>query len=166
MLTDLLGGFLREIPARYRPMIEGLVAEVHSPPGSCLFAEGDLYPDFQIVLEGHVRLEMNVPGRGRKAILTLGPGDILGWSPALSQGKMTATAIALDSVRTASIPGDRLRQLCDAEPELGYHFMKQLAAALSGRLLATRLQLLDLFADHEPIVQARAGANGSIDPEC
>jgi CRP/FNR family cyclic AMP-dependent transcriptional regulator len=166
MLDELQRGFLRDIPASCKPLIEGLATEVHSPPGSCLFAEGDAFPDFQVVLEGHVRLEMNVPGRGRMAILTLGPGDILGWSAVLSQGKMTATATALDTVRTASIPGDRLRQLCDAQPEFGYHFMKQLAAALSRRLLATRLQMLDLFADHEPIMKARAGADGSIDPEC
>lgn len=166
MLAELQTGFLRDFPASCMPLIEGLAAEVHSPPGSCLFAEGNVYPDFQIVLEGHVRLEMNVPGRGRVAILTLGPGDILGWSAALSEGKMTATATALDRVRTASIPGDRLRQLCDAQPEFGYLFMKELAAALSRRLLATRLQLLDLFADHEPVVEARAGANGSIDPLC
>ena len=31
--------------------------------------------------------------------------------------------------------------------------MKQMAGALSRRLLATRLQLLDLFAGHEPVLE-------------
>jgi CRP/FNR family cyclic AMP-dependent transcriptional regulator len=166
MLENVPGDFLQNLPANFRSLLEGLATEVRSPPGHCLFAEGDRFPDFQIVLAGHVRLEMNVPGRGRMPILTLGPGDVLGWSAALSDGAMTATATALDHVQTARLPGDKLRQLCDAQPELGYYFMKQLAAALSRRLLATRLQLLDLFADHEPLVWARAHGDGSLDPEC
>lgn len=166
MSEKLQGGFLGEIPASVTAVIERLGHEVCSPPGACLFAEGDRFPDFQIILGGHVRLEMNVPNRGRMPILTLGPGEVLGWSAALAAGTMTATATALDQVRTLSIPGDKLRQLCNSQPELGFLFMKQLAGALSRRLLATRLQLLDLFADHEPLVQARAGINCSVDPEC
>lgn len=159
-------GFLGEIPANVAQAIRLLGQEVRWPPGVCLFAEGNGFSDFQIILEGHVRLEMNIPSRGRTPILSLGPGDLLGWSAALFDGTMTATATALDQVRTLSIPGEKLRQLCDAQPEVGYHFMKQLAAALSRRLLATRLQLLDLFADHEPLVEARAASSCSIDPEC
>jgi CRP-like cAMP-binding protein len=166
MLEKLHGALLEDIPASVTAVIQSLGHEACSPPGACLFTEGDSYPHFQVILEGHVRLEMNVPSRGRMPILTLGPGEILGWSAALSGGAMTATATALDQVRTLSISGDKLRQLCDAQPEVGYHFMKQLAAALSRRLLATRLQLLDLFADQEPLVEARAGMSSSIDPEC
>lgn len=158
--------FLQTIPASFRPLLEPLVTEHCSSPGSCLFAEGDRFPDFQIILAGHVRLEMNVPGRGRIPILTLGPGEILGWSPALSGGPMTATATAMDQVRTARIPGVKLRQLCDEQPALGYHFMQQLAAALSRRLLSTRLQLLDLFAEHEPVVAPRVPQDEFVDPEC
>ena len=162
-MSDMLhSDFLRDIPAIFLPQLERLVTEVHSPPGRCLFAEGDAHPDFHLVLEGHVRLEMNIPGRGRIPILTLGPGEILAWSAVLSGGAMTATATALDHVCTASMPGGKIRQLCEEQPVLGYHFMKQLAAALSRRLLSTRLQLLDLFFEHEP----RVAAGGQVDPEC
>ncbi len=159
-------GFFGVIPTSVAAAIESLGREVHALPSARLFAEGDQFADFQILLAGHVQLEMNVPGRGRMPILTLGPGDVLGWSAALSDGTMTATATALDSVCTLNVPGEKLRQLCEAQPEVGYHFMKQLAVALSRRLLATRLQLLDLFADHEPLVEARAAISSFVDPEC
>ncbi len=45
-----------------------------------------------------------------------------------------------------AISGLELRQLCNTDFEVGYHVMGQVASALSQRLLATRLQLLDLFA--------------------
>lgn len=166
MLHQLASEFVRGMPSDCLAAIEELAHEDIFPPGHCVFAEGSDHPDFHLLLEGHVRLEMTSPGRGRIFLLTLGPGDILAWSALLSDGTMTATAIALDSVRTTSIPGERLRRLCEEQPVLGYHFMKQLAAALSRRLLATRLQLLDMFAEHEPTAALPLRSGDSIDPEC
>ena len=44
------------------------------------------------------------------------------------------------------LSGTELTSLCRTDPALGYHLMHGLAGALAKRLLATRLQLLDLFA--------------------
>lgn len=166
MLHQLAGEFVRGMPPDCLGAIEDLAREDVFPPGAGLFAEGSSHSDFHILLEGHVRLEMTGPGRGRISLLTLGPGDVLAWSAILSDGTMTAAAIALDTVRAASIPGKRIRKLCEEQPVLGYHLLKQLAAALSRRLLATRLQLMDLFAEHEPIAGLPPDLGRSIDPEC
>ncbi|TXT27172.1 MAG: hypothetical protein FD138_2777 [Planctomycetota bacterium] len=45
-----------------------------------------------------------------------------------------------------NLPGHQLQQLCQSDAEVGFHLMWQVASALSQRLVATRLQLLDLFA--------------------
>lgn len=116
--------------------------------------EGDPPTEFQIILEGHVRLAMNVPGQGRVDLLTVGAGEILAWSALLSDGELTATGTASDSTLVLAIPGFALKQLCDQQPEFGYPVMKKLAVALSRRLLATRIQLLDLFSTHEPVVSS------------
>lgn len=166
MLRELNCPFLQGVPDESLQALEDLAHEVRYAPGTCLFSENSRHTDFHIVLEGHVRLEMLVPGRGRIPILTLGPGDVLAWSAVLGNDIMTSTAISLEAVRTASLPGARLKQLCEEQPELGYHLMKQLAATLSRRLLATRLQLLDLFIAHEPVPHHPVARNRSIDPEC
>lgn len=93
---------------------------------------------------------MNVPGRGAVRILTLGPGEMAGWSALLDQGKMTASAVAVQDSEVIVAAADKLRQLCETNHDFGYHLMRQMAAALSERLVATRLQLLDLFADAPP----------------
>jgi CRP-like cAMP-binding protein len=79
---------------------------------------------------------------------------------------MTATATALEPVRTVAFDGEKLRSLCDQQPDIGYHLMNQLAVALSRRLLATRLQLLDVFAGHVSVLEANPAVGRPGDPEC
>jgi CRP-like cAMP-binding protein len=104
---------------------------------------------------------MFVRGRGRVPLMTAGPGDLVGWSPLFGGHPMTATATALEPVRVLSFDGQDLRGLCEANHEVGYHVMRQLALVLSDRLLATRLQLLDLFQDQSPLPHSQP-----VDPEC
>jgi CRP/FNR family transcriptional regulator, cyclic AMP receptor protein len=115
-------------------------------PNSVIFREGAVCPDVFIVQAGHVALEMHVPGRGAVRILTVGAGELLGWSALLGEGHMTASATALDNTRLVVISGARLRELCETNHAIGVRVMQQVATALSQRLVATRLQLLDLFA--------------------
>lgn len=166
MLQALNSEFLQGIPAQHMPLLSEMMRERDFPPGAVLFSEGSFQADFLLVVAGHVRLDMAVPQRGRIPLLTVGPGDVLAWSALLAQGRMTATATALEPVRTAAIEGEKLRSLCELQPDIGYHLMKQLAVALSRRLLATRLQLLDVFAGHEPILEAIPAFGKPGDPEC
>ncbi|MEY3172496.1 MAG: hypothetical protein RLZZ436_409 [Planctomycetota bacterium] len=116
-------------------------------PGEVLFREGQVEDEVFVVFSGHVRLSMKVPGRGEVTLLTAGPGDLVGWSGLISDGVMTATATVMDSARLIALTGRGLQQLCDSDPQLGYVLMKRMAQVISRRLLSTRLQLLDLFAD-------------------
>jgi CRP-like cAMP-binding protein len=157
--------FLRAIPS---PLVPGLEQIAHArsfSPGSTIFTEGTRHDEFHVVVSGRVRLDMRVPGRGRIPILTAGAGDVLAWSALLGDGVMTSSALALEPVQTVAFPGTALRTLCEQQHEIGYHVMRQLAAALSRRLVGTRLQLLDLFADHAPVdLTPAVGRPG--DPEC
>lgn len=160
--TEFAGG----IPSRLLPVLLHLAQPRRFSPGAVLFKEGDRSLDFHLILSGHVRLDMSVPIRGRIPLLTVGAGDVLAWSAVLAKGSMTTSAIALNPVWTAAFDGPQLQQICEEQPELGYHVMKQLASALSRRLLATRLQLLDLFGDHAPLLDGPCAPSPSVDPEC
>lgn len=113
--------------------------------GEALFREGMQMDDIFVIHSGHVRLSMFVPGRGHVPFLTAGPGDLVGWSGLIGNGIMTATAIAAEDSMTIAMSGQRLQQLCVEEKDLGYTLMKRVAMVISQRLLATRMQLLDLF---------------------
>jgi CRP/FNR family transcriptional regulator, cyclic AMP receptor protein len=124
-------------------------------PGTILFREGSVHDGISLVVDGHVSLEMNVPGRGDLRILSLSTGDVLAWSALLAHGRMTASAVAVSDVQLLTFRGSELRQLCESNHEVGFHVMQRVATALSRRLLATRLQLLDLFTAQPPPIDPR-----------
>ncbi len=117
------------------------------PAGQRLFQEGSAEDEIFVISSGHVRLTMNVPGRGEVPFLTAGPGDLIGWSSVIGEGRMTATAVSTEDSTLIALSGSRLRELCHGDADLGFELMKRIAQVLSQRLLSTRLQLLDLFGD-------------------
>ncbi|MBX7167988.1 MAG: cyclic nucleotide-binding domain-containing protein [Pirellulales bacterium] len=117
------------------------------PAGAIVFREGQMCPDLYLLVEGRVSLQMHVPGRGDVAMLSVGRGEFLGWSPLLGGGAVTATALVSEPCMLIRIAAAELHELCREDSKLGYEVMTQIARALAHRLLATRLQLLDMFAD-------------------
>jgi CRP-like cAMP-binding protein len=129
------------------------------PAGAVLFEEGSVHPWVYLIAAGDVGLEMCIPARGCSRILTLGPGDLLVWSALLGTGRMTATAVALTPTRVLALPAQALRELCEQDHDFGYEWMRATAEALAKRLLATRLQLLDLYGPGaETATTARAAS--------
>jgi len=118
--------------------------------GTVLFAEGEFEDEIFVMLSGRAALEMAVPGRGRVRLLTVGPGELLGWSGLVDEGVMTATALVISEAQLIGLSSSRLLQLSESDHHFGYRLMRQTAMAVSRRLVATRLQLLDLYADMEP----------------
>jgi len=116
------------------------------PAGVKLFQEGAFEDEVFVISSGRIRLSMNVPGRGAVPFLTTGPGELVGWSGLIGDGRMTATATAIDDTTLIAMSGRRLQELCDCEKELGYVLLQRVAQVLSQRLLSTRLQLMDLFS--------------------
>lgn len=122
------------------------------PAGTLLFREGTRNDQLMVITLGRVALDMQVPGRGEVRIISLGPGDMVAWSALLGGGRMTTSAVALEDTQVLSIRGADALSLCQSNPEFGYLLMRQVAQTLANRLVATRLQLLDLFGDTAPVV--------------
>lgn len=117
------------------------------PSCTTVFVEGDTADALRIISSGSVALDMHVPPRGSVRILTLGPGDVLGWSALVGDGHMSASATVLQEVKLIRIPAKELLQLCRDDAGFGRAVMYQVAQTLARRLQETRLQLLDLFSD-------------------
>lgn len=141
-----------------------LVAQLAEPrqysAGSQLFHEGAHCDELFVLLKGKVQLQMRVPGRGSIPILTLGPGQLVAWSSVLGNGEMTTSATALEETSAFVLPASKLKELFEQDHEFGYRFMEQLASALARRLVATRLQLLDLCSLDAPQIPAMEEQHG------
>lgn len=118
--------------------------------GEVLCREGESTPELFLIVSGHAALDMFVPGRGQVRLLTLGPGEILAWSAVVGNHGATATGVATEEVRAIVFPAGALRVLCETNHNVGYEVMRELARAISRRLVATRLQSLDLFEEQSP----------------
>jgi CRP/FNR family transcriptional regulator, cyclic AMP receptor protein len=113
--------------------------------GTVLFNEGEHHDHLYFVVSGSLRLEMTTTQYGRQTILTVGSGDVLAWSAVLGDGTMTSTAVVTEPSQLVAIIASVLKKQLELDTVFGYEMMKVMAKALSLRLLATRLQLLDLY---------------------
>jgi len=142
--------FAAEWPDGLRHEAAAMADEVCFAAGTIIFRSGQSHDRVYLIRNGLVALEMGVPARGSSRLLTLGPGDLLGWSPLLGQQTMTATALALEDTEVYSLPGPALLALCQTNHEFGFAVMSGLARSLARRLTAARLQLLDLYSPMPP----------------
>jgi len=133
-------------PAHFEKMAE--IASVHTfPEGGEVFREGDREDRLYVVFEGRVAIDILVPHRGRVPILTAEPLDMFGWSSVTPVIRIrTASARAVLPSIVIGFDSEALRKLCEEDHELGYLIMLRIAYIIAGRLMATRLQLLDMFA--------------------
>jgi CRP-like cAMP-binding protein len=110
-----------------------------------LMLEGEPTPYLAIVLEGRVAIRTRVAGRETLTILTVEPGDIVGWSAVVSPFRSTSTARAVGPVRLLEFEAGDLRALLLQEPAVAAEVYPLVLQAVARRLAGTRLQLLDLF---------------------
>lgn len=143
--------FLIEIPVAIQEQLSALAKPFDFAGGDQIFSEGQIHDNIYLIESGRVRLSMFLPQRGSVPILTVGSGEFIGWTPLFGKSPMSATATAVETTRCWGFSGSELGRLCTSMHELGYYVMRQMAKDLSKRLMATRLQLLDLYAEQQPL---------------
>jgi CRP/FNR family cyclic AMP-dependent transcriptional regulator len=140
--------FTKGLPEPTRTALAGIAQQRTLLAGDIVCREGQSSRELFLIASGHVALDMFVPGRGQVRILTLGAGEVLAWSSIVGNHGSTATGTAVEETRVIVFRDDDFMQLCQSNHDVGYPVMRELAKAISRRLVSTRLQLLDLFA-HE-----------------
>jgi CRP-like cAMP-binding protein len=112
--------------------------------GAALFRERDPANRFYVMLSGSVALESR-PNTGEPLrILTLGAGDVLGWSWLFPPYRWHFDARALEPVSAIFFYATRLCEHCETDPELGYALVMRMAEVMMQRLQATQRQLFQI----------------------
>jgi CRP-like cAMP-binding protein len=130
--------FLRDLGESYLAKIAAMARLKEYGEGSILFSEGDVSHDIYFLLSGEVRLVTELLGGEPVTIYTAGPGEMIGWSPVLGGGPMTATACVSSRSRVAVLGASRVLGLCEQDPRFGMAFLRQVGVFLSDRLTSTR----------------------------
>ncbi len=137
------------LPAETQSRLAALGEIRRAPIGTELLREGEIAEEFGILVSGRVALRMLVPERGMVTILTVEPGDILGWSAIVPPHRSTSTVVAIEPVEALMFDGEALRAALRGDHALAATLYPRILQTVSRRLTATRLQLLDLFAREE-----------------
>ena len=106
--------------------------------GQIIFHENAQSDELYIILRGKIEILINPSLVGKEqdldsvVIVELRQGQLFGEVALVDQGMRTATAkVGEDKTQLMSIARERLMQLCDMYPELGYRLMQNLAADLA-----------------------------------
>jgi CRP-like cAMP-binding protein len=138
----------QEINQNHFDKLVGISSLIEVEPKQELFREGDQEDYLYIVIQGRVAIEMMIPSRGRMRIYTAEPMDVVGWSSVTPVVRWrTAGALAVLPSLLVRLDAAALRNICEEDHDLGYFVMRRMANVVAGRLLTTRLQMLDMFAN-------------------
>ena len=145
--------FLADVEEEHLKQIAAAAEFVQFPSGKVIFREGQQLADIYLILSGSVSLEICAPGIGCKRIMTISEGDLLGISPVLEQSHSTATARTTLPTEVIQVNASQILTMCEHDPRFGYEFMRHAAQAITQRLNATRLQLVDVYGEQLPTVK-------------
>ena len=140
--------FAHGLEERNVALLTGCAANVRLDAGQVIFREGEEANQFYLVREGKLAVELFAAERGALTILTIGPGEVLGWSWLVPPYRWKFDARALEPTRAIALDGKCLRAKAEQDHDLGYELLKRVAHIMEERLQATRLQLLNVYEVH------------------
>lgn len=90
-----------------------------------------------LVKEGHLRAIRKSPDGRSVGLDVLGPGDVIGVTPIMTEDADADLAEAMDDVLLCRVPAAMLREVLEKNPKLALHFCKQIG--LRRRRIENRL---------------------------
>ena len=143
-------GVLGRLSAESRTKLRSLGIAVEYDRDATILEEGADTPFLGLLQAGRVALRMRVPERGdRLTILTVEPGELLGWSAIVAPYRATADAIATERTRMVAFEAELLRRALAADAAVAAELTPLILETVSHRLTASWTQLLDLFGTRE-----------------
>jgi len=118
--------------------------------GIRIFNEGDIAHNIYIVVEGKIALEMEIRigSRTRKqaVIAVIDNNEVLGRSALSNRPVRTLSATATEHSRLLVFDGERIRQVCSEDSDLGYGVLQELVELASGRLSQAKRTLAHVLS--------------------
>lgn len=112
--------------------------------GAFLFSEGGAADAFYVIRKGRVALELEAANR-LVTILTVGKSQLVGWSWLVPPYAWHYDARATTPVSAVAFDAVCVRTKCENDPAFGYAMFKHLSQLIVERLMATRVQLMDVY---------------------
>jgi CRP-like cAMP-binding protein len=135
--------FTQGMESKHIKKLASLAVEVKFRPDEVIFREGDEGRAIYLIQEGEVVVESHVAGHGQVTMLTLGPGELLGWSSLFPPRRKTSSARTIKPTWAIAIDADQLQEAFHTDHELETAVIRRVADVIANRLKATRRHLID-----------------------
>jgi CRP-like cAMP-binding protein len=109
--------------------------------GVQLFAEGEPVKHLAIIVRGEVNIQYLLGNGEMRTVDTLVGGDLLGFSALIEPYRYTGFGTTTQETDLVLIDAQKLRDLSNRTPQLGYQLILQVAKLLAHRLEGARVQL-------------------------
>lgn len=119
----------------------GSVEKIYAA-GDLIVREGELANRFHLVFHGQVAVEVGGPFGDRRAVQTIGPGEVVDWPGVVPPYVWRFDGRALNETRVVSLDASTLRRSIEAHPTEGYRFLERLITVIGRRVENAQYQLL------------------------
>jgi CRP-like cAMP-binding protein len=137
--------FFSTLPTDDLATMASFAEYAHFSVGDLLLREGQEAKRFYVLREGSVAIDVHHPARGLITLMTVGKGDVVGWSWLLEPYISQFDARVLRPTQALVFDAVALRASFDEHPALGYAVTRKLLSQVTKRLYAARIQILDLY---------------------
>lgn len=137
--------FFRDMSPEHLEFFAGCASNVRFDEGKFLVLRGKPTTHFFLIRKGRAALEVDA-GNRTCTIQTVSGGNVIGWSWVEPPYKWRYDVRVLEPVRAIAFDAECVRKKCEADPVFGYEMYKRFIRIVINRLMATRVQLTDMYA--------------------
>ena len=125
--------------------ISGCASIMQFPKGKFMLMAGDPSSHFYLIRSGHAVVEIET-GNQIRVINSPGPDDLVGWSWILPPATWRYDVRVTEDVSAIAFDAECVRKKCDEDFEFGYYVYREILKIVIERLMASRIQMLDMYA--------------------
>lgn len=116
-----------------------------------VFKEDDMADRFFMLKRGKVLLEKRLSEKVTVSVGSVKTGFSFGWSSMLDDGAYTSDAVCAETCEVLSVRREKMLNLMNADPSLGYIFTQRLLRIIKKRLDHRTEQFLRAIQNHPDI---------------
>jgi len=138
------------------PMLEYVLLR----PNQIVFEQSQFADYLYILLTGEVLVRYKPYDGPSITVARIVRGGVFGWSAALGRLAYTSSAVVSVAGEAYRIQGQKLRQLCEHNPETGVVLLERLANVIAERLHNAHTQIVNILSQGMDLT---GGCEGKVD---
>lgn len=150
--TDLEGyDLLAGLPMEDLDAMAACAERIEVKSGEAIFQQGEAAKHFFLVEEGRVVVQVDSPGGEAANVLAVRRRDVFGWSGVVEPREFRGSGRAVDRSLIIRFDADRLLDVFEKRPMLGYRFMSRLASIVAARLREHWVEICNRTRTWKPV---------------